>query len=113
MDIIEKIDLLSIDDVDELSEAYKKVIRKGKIKRKLVCPVAVMKAQDGKCVSMTPAERKKRGKAAILRGRKLKANKGIQKKAQKKRARSLRKRAMQIPDHGAPSLQKSSGEGEI
>lgn len=113
MDIIEKIDLISMDDAETLSEAFKKVIRKGKVKRKLVCPVAVMKAKDGKCVSMTAAERKKRGKAAKLRGRKLKTNIGIQKKAQRKRAKSMRKRAMQIPSQGAPSLEKAGKEGEI
>lgn len=111
MDIISKIDLITTDSLDEI---FKKVIRKGKVKRKVVCPMVTMKAKDGKCVMMAPSERKKRKKSAIIRGRKLHANIGIQKKAQKKRAKSLRKRAMQIPSHGAPSIQKASNkEGQI
>jgi hypothetical protein len=97
-----------------LNEIFKKVIRKGKVKRKTICPVAGMKAVDGKCKMMTPAERRERKKAGRLRGKKLKANVGIQKKAMKKRAKSMRKRAMAIPNQGAPSLQQTSGkEGEI
>jgi hypothetical protein len=96
-----------------LNEIFKKVIRKGKVQRKVICPVATMKAQDGKCVPMSPSERKKRGKAAILRGKKLKANKGTQFKANKKRAKSLRKRAMSIPDQGAPSLKTTGTGGEF
>ena len=109
-DLMSQLDLFTIDSLDEI---FKKVVRAGKIKRKVVCPVELMKAKDGKCVMMTPAERKKRGKAAKLRGKKLKVNVGIQKKAQKKRAKSLRKRAMAIPDQGAASLQKAAKEGQI
>lgn len=64
-----------------------------------------MKAQDGKCVLMSASERKARGKAAIKRGKKLRSNLGIQMKASRKRAKSMRKRAMGIPDKGAPSLE--------
>lgn len=97
-----------------LNEILKKVIRAGKVKRKTICPVAGMKAVDGKCKMMSPAEKKKRKKAAIKRGRLFSANKGKQAKAAKKRAKSMRKRAMGIPNHGAPSLQQtSSKEGEI
>lgn len=111
MDLIDRINLVSMDSLDEI---FKKVIRKGKVKRKIVCPVVTMKAVNGKCVMMAPSERRKRKKAAIVRGKKLHANIGVQKKAQRKRAKSMRKRAMQIPDHGAPSIQKSSGkEGQI
>ena len=91
MDIIEKIDLFSID------ESWKKVIRKGKVKRKRICPDG-MKAKDGKCVIMKPAEKKNLFKAALKRARKIKANTGIQKKAQRKRAKSMKKREMQIGD---------------
>lgn len=110
MDINDKIDLLTMDSLDEI---FKKVVRKGKLIRKLICQPG-MKAVDGKCKMMSPAEKKNRKKSAILRGKKLKANKGIQKKAQRKRAKSLRKRAMQIPNSGAPSMQVTKGkEGEI
>lgn len=102
MDINDKIDLFTIDTVEEAF--LKKVIRKGKVKRKVVCPIGVMKAKDGKCVMMNPAERKARKKAAVKRGKLLHANVGTQKKAARKRAKSLRKRAMAIPDKGASSL---------
>lgn len=102
MDINDKIDLFTMDTVEEA--LIKKVIRKGKMRRKIICPVGVMKAKDGKCVMMPPSERKARGKAAIKRGKMLKANKGIQFKANKKRAKSMKKRAMQISDKGAASL---------
>ena len=106
-------------DIDEtldmyLNEIMKKVIRKGKVKRKTICPVFGMKAQDGKCVMMKPSEKRERKKAGIKRGKKLKANIGVQKKAQKKRAKSLRKRALAIPDQGAASLKQTSSKvGEI
>jgi hypothetical protein len=110
MNIDEKIDLFTMDSLDEV---FKKVIRKGKVKRKLICPPG-LKAVDGKCKVMSPSEKKARKKAAILRGRKFKANKSAQVKAQRKRSKSLRKRAMQIPNQGAPSMQTtSSKEGEI
>lgn len=101
MDVIDKIDLVLIDEV------FKKVIRKGELKKKIICPVVTMKAKDGKCVPMTPQERRNRLKAAIKVGKKLKSNLGLQKKASRKRAKSLRKRAMRIPDAGAPSLDMS------
>lgn len=103
MDINDKLDIY-------LNEIMKKVIRKGKVVRKTVCPVAAMKAVGGKCVLMTPQERKNRQKAAKITGKKIKANPGIQKKAMKKRAKSMRKRAMGIPDKGAPSLDTTTGE---
>ena len=95
MDILEKLDLITLDSIDEI---FKKVIRKGKVKRKLICPLDIMKAKDGKCVLIPPAERKRINKAAILRGKKLHANIGVQKKAQKKRAKSMKKRKTQITD---------------
>jgi hypothetical protein len=93
--LLNKIDLFT---TDCLNEIMKKVIRKGKVKRKTICPLATMKAQDGKCVMMDAGERKARNKAAIKRGRELKANIGVQKKAAKKRAKSLKKRLLAIPD---------------
>lgn len=74
---------------EELAEFKKKrVIRKGKIKRKLDCPTA-MKAVGGTCVRLDPKEKRKR---------KLGAKKGSKKRlAQKsriarKRTKSLKKR---------------------
>lgn len=109
MDLIKAIDLFTIENIDEM---FKKVIRKGKVKKKTICPVGVMKAKGNKCVLMTPAERKNRLKAAKKTGKKLHTNLGIQKKALKKRAKSLRKRAMSIPDKGAPSLKPNSMDNE-
>ena len=86
-----------------LSEVFKKVIRKGELKRKLFCPVATTKSKDGRCVPMKAEERKKRLKAAIKTGRKIKSNLGLQKKSARKRAKSMKKRAMRIPDQGAPN----------
>jgi len=98
MDILEKLD-------DEyLNELWKKVIRKGALKRKLICPAAIMKAQGGKCVTMSPEERRKRKKATKITGRKVSANLGVQKKAMRKRAKSMKKRAMRIPSQGAADV---------
>lgn len=91
MDIIDKINLFSID------EGWEKVIRKGKIKRKLICPVG-MKAKNGKCVMMKPTEKRNLFKAALLRGKKMKANVNVMIKAKKKRAKSMKKREIQIGD---------------
>ena len=95
MKIDEKLDMY-------LNEIFKKVIRKGVLKKKTICPVDIMKAKDGKCVVMSAAERKKRKKATIKTGRKMSSNLGLQKKAARKRAKSLKKRAMRIPTGGAP-----------
>ena len=103
MDVTDKIDLF-------LNEIMKKVIRKGKVVKKTICPTAAMKAVGGKCVMMSPQERRNRAKAAKITGKKIKANPGLQKKATKKRAKSMRKRAMGIPDKGAPSLDTTTGE---
>lgn len=93
--LLNKIDMFTMDSLDEI---IKKVIRKGKVKRKTICPLATMKAKDGKCVMMAASERKARNKAAIKRGRELKANLGKQKKAMKKRAKSMKKRLLSISD---------------
>lgn len=97
MNINEKLDMY-------LNEIFKKVIRKGQLKKKTICPVAIMKAKDGKCVMMSPSERKKRAKAAKKTGRKISANLGLQKKAARKRRKSLKKRGMRIPQNNAPSI---------
>jgi len=107
MDIIEK---LEDERVDEL---FKKVIRKGVLKRKLVCPVDTMKAQNGKCVPMSGEERRKRKKATKLTGRKVHSNLGIQKKAMRKRAKSLKKRAMRIPSQGAGDIKFTNQSNEV
>ena len=98
MDILDKL------DDENINELFKKVIRKGVLKRKLICPLATQKAQGGKCVMMSPSERRKRKKATKLVGKKISANIGIQKQAQRKRAKSLRKRAMRIPGQGGAGV---------
>lgn len=89
IDIIEKIE-------DVLDEArFRKVIRKGKLKRKLFCPKG-FKAVGGKCVKMSPEETRKR-KRATRRAAKKRIG-GVLAKALKKRKKSLRRREQQIHD---------------
>lgn len=94
-DILDKIDEL-IEDIDEvLTEAkFKKVIRKGKIKRKLFCPSG-FKAQDGKCVKMKPEEVRKRKKATKRSAKKKKG--AVLSRMLRKRKKSLKRRKAQIP----------------
>jgi hypothetical protein len=105
MDVDNKLDMY-------IFEIFKKVIRKGKLQKKVICPVSTMKAKDGKCVPMLPKERKNRLKATKKTGKLLKANLGVQKRANRKRAKSLRKRAMRIPDVGAVSIKFTGTGGE-
>ncbi len=77
------------DCIDEVTEAVrKKVIRKGKVKKKLFCKPG-QKAKGGRCVTMKSKERTRR---------KLKAKKGAIKRKGKmgrikrKRAKAMRKR---------------------
>ena len=79
----------STDCIDEVTEAVrKKVIRKGKIKKKLFCKPG-QKAKGGKCVVMKSKERATRKmkakKGAIKR-------KGKMARIKKKRAKAMRKR---------------------
>ena len=92
MNITERIDRLLIGEGKE----WKKVVRKGKVIRKLICPPGY-KAVDGKCVKMSPMELLHRKKSAMKAQRKLAANPGAQARMQKKKAKSLRKRAGLIP----------------
>lgn len=91
MMITERIDKLLID-----GKEWKKVVRKGKVIRKLMCPDGY-KAVDGKCVKMSPMEILHRKRATMKAQRKLAANPGAQARMQKKKAKSLRKRAGLIP----------------
>ena len=87
IDIVEKID-------DILDEArFKKVIRKGKVKRKLFCPKG-FKAVKGKCVKMSPEEVRKRKKATRRAAKKKKG--AVLAKMLKRRKKSLRRRKQQI-----------------
>jgi hypothetical protein len=90
MDILKKLDMFDID------EAFKRVIRGGKLKRKLICPTG-FKAKDGRCVKMGQAEIRKRSKSAKKAQKKLQQDSGKVAKMQRKKAKSLRKRAMRLP----------------
>jgi len=92
MNITERIDIILLGEKQE----WKKVVRKGKVIRKLMCPPGY-KAVDGKCVRMSPAERIKRSRSAKKSQKKLAANKGAQARMQKKKAKSLRKRVALVP----------------
>lgn len=85
-DIIEKLSILLGERVE-----WKKVIRKGKVKRKLMCPPG-FKEKDGKCVKMDPREIIKRSRSAKKAQKKLSADSGKIAKMARKRAKSLRKR---------------------
>jgi len=79
----------STDCIDELTEAIrKKVIRKGKVKRKLFCKPG-QKAKGGKCVVMKSKERAGRKRTAKKSAVKRKGKAG---RIKKKRAKSMRKR---------------------
>ena len=79
-----------IDEADKiLDEARrKKVIRKGKIKKKLFCPKG-QKAKGGRCVTMKSTEKGKRKRMAKKSAVKRKAKSA---RMNKKRAKSMRKR---------------------
>jgi hypothetical protein len=96
-ELVERIDLFFLDEAE-----FKRVIRKGKVKRKLICPPG-FKAEGKRCVKIQPKEKLKRLLGTKQRVRKLKAQTGIVKKANRKRAKSMRKRAMMIPQVGLPS----------
>jgi len=89
--------ILRLDEIlDNLDEArFRKVIRKGKVKRKLFCPSG-FKAVGGKCVKMSPEEQRKRKKATRRAAKKRKG--GVLAKLLKKRKKSMRRREQQIHD---------------
>ena len=101
MDITEKIDLF----LNEIT--YKKVIRKGKVIRKPICPNG-FKAVNGTCVKMTGQEKRKRAKSAkkaqIANWIRCNANKlwnsgGKSAKLLKRRAKSMRRRgSFNVPE---------------
>ncbi len=102
MDVVDKLD-------DFLDEAiFKKVIRKGKVKRKLFCPPG-FKGVGGKCKKMKPEEVRKRKKATRRSAKKRKG--GVLAKMLKKRKKSMRRREMQIAkDPGKAFAAKSLNE---
>lgn len=85
-DIIEKLSILLGEKVE-----WKKVVRKGKVKKKLMCPPG-FKEKNGKCVRMDPKEIIKRSRSAKKAQKKLSADPGRVAKLVRKRAKSMRKR---------------------
>ena len=94
-DIINKIDYLIPERVE-----WKKVVRQGKIIKKLICPPG-FKAKGGKCVRMSPKELIHRKIASKKAQKKLHLDKGKLAKLERKKARSLKKRAMITPVHAS------------
>ena len=92
MDITEKIDTLLINE-----GIYKKVIRKGKIVKKLFCQPG-FKAVGTKCIKMTATEMRTRSRSTKKAQRKLQANAAKVAMMQRKMQKSLKKRGMKIPD---------------
>jgi len=77
------------EDDEELDESrYKKVVRGGKVKRRLK-PKKGYKVQDGRYVKVSSQERLKRKKGARKAARKRRSKKGA---IQRKTKRSMRKR---------------------
>jgi len=82
-----------------LDEAkFRRVIRGGKVRRKLFCPDG-FKAVDNICQKMSPSERIKRKKATKRAARKKKG--AVLAKMLKKRSKSMKRRAMQIPQQAS------------
>ena len=103
MNIIEKIDFF-------LNEKFKRVVRGGKVLKKLVCPIG-MKAVGGKCVRMGSSEIVKRKKSTKKVQQKLKHDNSKQAKMERKRAKSIKKRHDRIPgDASKPGKQFKDGE---
>lgn len=101
MDILDKIDGV-------LDEArFKKVIRKGKIKRKLFCPPG-FRAKDGKCIKMKPEEMRKRKKATKRAAKKKKG--AVLSRMLRKRKKSMKRRKAQIPL--VTKINKAIGDAE-
>lgn len=72
--------------MDEFTK--KKVVRKGKLKQKIICPMQ-QKAVGGRCIKMAPVEKIKRGRSAKKASRKRAAKMA---KIVKKRSKSMKKR---------------------
>jgi hypothetical protein len=89
MDITDKIEQLIVEI------RFKKVVRKGKLVKKAICPPG-FKVVSGKCVKMSPAEARKRAKATKKAQRKIQAG-GKAAKLVRSRAKSMRKRQALIP----------------
>ena len=102
MDILERISILIDDFIIE--GKIKKVIRGGKIKRKLICPQG-FKAVGKKCVKMKASESRKRSKSTRKAQRKIQSS-GKAAKLLRKRAKSMRKRNALIPTQSPPELKK-------
>jgi hypothetical protein len=90
-DIINKIDYLIPERVE-----WKKVVRQGKVIKKLICPPG-FKAKGGRCVRMKPQELIKRKISSKKAQKKLHLDKGKVAKLERKKAKSIRKRAMITP----------------
>jgi hypothetical protein len=90
--LMEKINLFLLNEVE-----WKRVIRKGKLQKKLICPPGY-KAKDNKCIRMEPSEMIKRKRSAIKSQRLLHSNPGKETKLLKKRRKSLRRRLTMIHD---------------
>lgn len=76
------------DILQQLERRIERVVRGGKVKRKLKCKPGY-KAQGGKCVRMSPQEQRKRKRSSKVGARKRKATKS---QSTRKRALSMRKR---------------------
>ncbi len=111
MDILERLDeMIEIYDDDEIlicEVKYKKVIRKGKILRKAVCPPG-FKAKGGRCIKMAAKEKLKRARSTKRSQRKVQ-NSGMKAKLLRSRAKSMRKRKAIIPN--AQSFPKALNKG--
>lgn len=95
-DILERIEILLTEPSERIDEIkFKKVIRKGKIKRKAICPPG-FKVVAGKCVKQKASERLKRSRSTKKAQRKIQAG-GMKTKLLRARAKSMRKRKAAIP----------------
>ena len=110
-DILDKIDecLEMMEEEILICEVrYKKVIRKGKVVRKPVCPDG-FKFAGGKCVKMKTSEKLKRSRSTKKSQRKVQ-NSGQKAKLIRSRAKSMRKRKAIIPN--AQSFTKVVAKGK-
>ena len=95
-DILKKIDDYILESEEMVCEIkYKKVIRKGKIVKKPVCPKGY-KVVSGKCVKMSAGEMVKRSRSTKRAQKKIQ-NSGAKAKLIRSRAKSMKKRKAIIP----------------